>query len=96
MKLTFNPIDVFMLTQLEDVDLTDNQPIKNETMKEIITIEEQDALDSLVRKLIKSVHEDATESDLDCLVDDFHGDFINYECRSKIQHWNNACQTNNQ
>ena len=50
-----------------------------------MTIEEQKTLDLLVRKLIKTVHADATESDLDCLVDDFHHDFINYECREYIE-----------
>ena len=52
-----------------------------------MTIEEQKTLDLLVRKLIKTVHENATESDLDCLVDDFHNDFINYECRESIKNW---------
>ena len=32
MKLTFNPLDILLLTQLESVDLTDNQPITNKTM----------------------------------------------------------------
>ena len=50
-----------------------------------MTTEEQEKLDLLVRKLIKTVHEDATESDLDCLVDDFHMNFINYECREYIE-----------
>lgn len=52
--------------------------------------EEQQTLDLLVRKLIKTVHEDATESDLDCLVDDFHNDFINYECREAIKNWHDS------
>lgn len=44
MKLTFNPIDVFMLTQLEDVDLTDNPPINKTHMKTItITMTDDDA-----------------------------------------------------
>ncbi len=105
--IVFNPLDILMLTEIEDIDLTkaspraggsadsDNQPTNKTNMKEI-TIEEQNTLDSLVRKLIKAVHEDATESDLDCLVDDFHDDFINNECRAKLEYWNNACQTNNQ
>jgi hypothetical protein len=54
-----------------------------------MTIKEQETLDLLVRKLIKNVHEDATESDLDCLVDDFHNDFINYECREALKNWHN-------
>ena len=44
MKLTFNPIDVFMLTQLEDVDLTETQPINKTHMKTItITMTDDDA-----------------------------------------------------
>ncbi len=41
--IVFNPLDILMLTEIEDIDLTDNQPTnKNETMKEI-TIPTKDA-----------------------------------------------------
>ena len=43
-----------------------------------MTTEEQKTLDLLVRKLIKSVH------------DDFHHDFINYECRESIKNWHES------
>jgi len=52
-----------------------------------MNIKDQQTLDLLIRKLIKSVHEDATEADLDSLVDDFHYDFINTTCRESINLW---------
>ena len=77
MKLTFNPLDILLLTQLEDVDLTkaspraggsadsDNQPTnKNETMKEI-TIPTKDACLAVMDYIVNSEmggHIDETDS----------------------------------
>jgi hypothetical protein len=61
MKLTFNPLDILLLTQLESVDLTDNQPTN---MKEI-TIPTKDACLAVMDYIVNSEmggHIDETDS----------------------------------
>ena len=62
MNITFNPLDILLLTQLESVDLT--QPIKNETMKEI-AIPTKDACLAVMDYIVSSEmggHLDETDS----------------------------------
>lgn len=76
MKLTFNPLDILLLTQLESVDLTqaspraggsadsDNQPTNKTTMKEI-TIPTKDACLAVMDYIVNSEmggHIDETDS----------------------------------
>jgi hypothetical protein len=52
-----------------------------------MTKEEEQTLDLLVRKLIKDNFKDATEEQLNWLVDDFHTDFIDFHCNEKLIGW---------
>jgi hypothetical protein len=53
--------------------------------------EEEQTLDLLIRKLIKDNFKDATEEQLEWLVDDFHTDFIDFYCNEKLIGWNKEC-----
>ena len=60
MKLTFNPIDVFMLTQLEDVDLTDNQQPTNMIKTTDLSDAQLDALIHHYKRIRERIADNAT------------------------------------